>query len=161
MGRVSGESLQGLPCRGMPASTDSAGFASAADGAVVPTCGPVLAAVNAASALCLSCVLALGATACSSARTGEGSWAYTGPDQSLRAPAFRPSPGATQDELRGQAQRALQDWQQRSDAALAQAKEQCARQSGEPAVPGAWSGYGRAFLACMTAAGWSRVGNPG
>jgi hypothetical protein len=44
--------------------------------------------------------------------------------------------------------------------ALESAKQACADATGESKTPGYWSGYGRAFVACMNQRGWIRVGSP-
>ena len=43
---------------------------------------------------------------------------------------------------------------------LEEAKDTCARETGDSKTPGFWFGYSNAFMRCMTAHDWIRVGNP-
>ncbi len=110
-----------------------------------------------AAILLLACA---GLSACGTASTSRESWAYTGRDAALRQPA-PPSIGELASAAWAlEAQRQLDAWQQKTQAAIDSDKDACGRETGQGGALGAWTGYGDAFLACMKGRGWIRTSNP-
>ena len=100
---------------------------------------------------------------CGSMTTGNDGWAYTGADSALRspAPAISAMTGDLTPEARMQLARdSLELWKQRTSEAVAAAKSSCAKETGEFATPGTWTGYSSAITSCMRAHGWRRASNP-
>ena len=92
--------------------------------------------------------------------TGNDGWAYTGTDATLRTPAPTMT-GNLPPEARNQLARdSLESWKQRTSEAVAAAKASCAKETGEFATPGTWTGYSSAIVSCMRAHGWTRASNP-
>ena len=82
-------------------------------------------------------------------------WTYSGRDESLRAP-----PGVPRGELSvsaWMAERMIREaeWRQVRARIIEQAKDDCARETGDSKVPGNWFGFSRAFTNCMYARGWT------
>ena len=46
-------------------------------------------------------------------------------------------------------------WLEKREELIEQAKDACARETGESKTPGYWFGFGSAFKDCMKARGWS------
>jgi hypothetical protein len=110
--------------------------------------------------LCLATAFVAG---CGSMTTGNDGWAYTGADPTLRspAPAISAMTGDLTPEARMQLARdSLELWKQRTSEAVAAAKSSCAKETGEFATPGTWTGYSSAIKSCMRAHGWQRASNP-
>jgi hypothetical protein len=107
--------------------------------------------------LVLACA---GLAGCGTVDTSRENWAYTGRDAALRQPA-PPSIGELASAAWAlEAQGKLDAWQRRTQAAVNADKEACGRETGQGGAPGARSGNGDAFLACMKARGWIRTSNP-
>lgn len=92
--------------------------------------------------------------------TGNDGWAYTGADASLRTPAPAMTGDLTPEARMQLARDSLEVWKRRTSEAVAAAKASCARETGEFATPGTWTGYSNAIVTCMRAHGWRRASNP-
>lgn len=95
------------------------------------------------------------AAGCASPTRDRNGWAYIGADNTLRNPPFsrdRTAPSDVRQDLAA--------WQARRSEAADADRRACAQETGEPALPNRWTGYGNAFMACMTARGWILAGDP-
>ena len=98
--------------------------------------------------------------ACGTASTAGEGWAYLGNIATLRSPVPVLDTRLSQEQRMKAAQDSLASWKTRVSEALAVAKSECAKESGEPATPNALFGYGKAFETCMRSRGWQRGSNP-
>lgn len=122
--------------------------------------GLVHATSRKSSVLTFALGISVGAVGCGTATTSQENWAYSGPDVTLKSPPPIPA-GDNPPDVRTQRYReSFEAWQQKRRDAARSANESCARQTGETGMPGLWTGYSKAFVDCMRAQGWSRVGNP-
>jgi hypothetical protein len=98
---------------------------------------------------------------CGPASTKEENWAYTGSDAALRQPTFGPQGSLSPADRHLQVQQSTEAWRKKSGEAVDSAKDACARETGGSGTRNSLTGYSDAFMACMKARGWIRVGNPG
>jgi hypothetical protein len=107
-----------------------------------------------AFALCLTAMCISG---CGTTSTSRNNWAYVGADAALEFP--RPPAPTKNDtaEIRLQRYVELLDAQHRRLLeALENARNSCIHETGDSGSRHFWTGYDKAFLACMSARGWSR-----
>ncbi len=90
----------------------------------------------------------------------QDNWTYYGSDEALRMPPRIPRGELSSAAWMAKRQDSEAAWWQERERAIEQAKEACARETGESKIPGYWMGYGRAFSACMRARGWSPGRSP-
>ena len=82
-------------------------------------------------------------------------WTYSGLDESLRVPPRVARGDLSSAAWMAQRQASEAAWLQSREELIEQAKEACARETGESKVPGYWFGFGNAFRDCMKKRGWS------
>ena len=104
-------------------------------------------------ALFVMCIAGCATTSSTSERAEY--WTYSGPDEALRVPPRVPrgdlSAGAWMIQMRV----SEAAWLEKREELIEQAKDACARETGESKTPGYWFGFGSAFKDCMKARGWS------
>ena len=82
-------------------------------------------------------------------------WTYSGLDETLRVPPRIARGDLSSAARMAQMQQSQAAWLQKREELIEQAKEACARETGESKVPGYWFGFGNAFRDCMKKRGWS------
>lgn len=103
-----------------------------------------------ALALVLACV-----AGCETTHEVREHWTYSGRDESLRVPPRVPRGELSAAAWMAERQAREAVWWQERERIIEQAKDHCARETGESKVPGYWFGFSRAFTDCMRARGWT------
>ncbi len=104
------------------------------------------------SALALTVVSIVG---CATTSMSTEHWTYSGVDEALRVPPRVPRGELSTAAWMATRQASEAAWWQKREEVIEQAKDACARETGDSKTPGDWFGFSTAFRNCMKARGWT------